>query len=113
MPVDRVLLDGGPTSNDWLMQLQADLSQRTVLRSRIAELSALGAAVLAGAIRGLWDADAAPDDQSDAFTPRLDARIAAVRRRSWSAAVASARDADPSRSEQTSTTSTREHTHVQ
>lgn len=110
IPIDRVLLDGGPSSNDWLVQLQADLSQRTVQRSRVAELSALGVAVLAGTTQGLWELDEGARDPGDIFTPRLDAGTAATRRRSWAAAVASTRgQADP---EPASTTSTREHTHV-
>jgi glycerol kinase len=110
IPIDRVLLDGGPSSNDWLVQLQSDLSQRTVHRSRVAELSALGAAVLAGTVQGLWEADTVTHDPGDTFTPRLDAAAAVARRRSWAAAVASARGiAD---SEPASTSSAREHTHV-
>jgi glycerol kinase len=110
--IDRVLLDGGPTSNDWLVQLQADLSQRTVHRSRVAELSALGAAALAGTTKGLWPAESSSEDPVDAFTPELDAETARARRRSWAAAVASARSGT-SHPPQSSTTSTREHTHVQ
>ncbi|GAB3613149.1 FGGY family carbohydrate kinase [Humibacter ginsengisoli] len=110
IPIDRVLLDGGPSSNDWLVQLQADLSQRTVQRSLVAELSGLGVAVLAGAAQGLWEPDADTHDRGDTFTPRLDADTATMRRRSWAAAVASARrvaDLEPA-----PTTSAREHTHV-
>lgn len=112
IPIDRVLLDGGPSANDWLVQLQADLSQRPVQRSRIAELSAYGAAMLAGTSQGLWEPDAVADDSVDTFTPRLDADTAASRRRSWSAAVSSARGvaSDPP---PPSTTSAREHTHVE
>lgn len=42
-----LMVDGGPTRNDWLMQYQADLLGCPVMRSDIAELSALGAALLA------------------------------------------------------------------
>lgn len=112
MPTDRVLLDGGPSSNDWLVQLQADLSQRTVQRSRTAELSAFGAAVLAGTAVGLWEPDASSHDPSDTFTPRLDRGTAETRRRSWAAAVASARGITAGDSRPASTTSAREHTHV-
>ena len=48
-----VLVDGGPTQNSWLMQLQADLSQRAVIRSNTAELSAIGVVHLAGISSGL------------------------------------------------------------
>lgn len=42
-----LMVDGGPTKNDWLMQYQADLLGCPVMRSDIAELSAMGAALLA------------------------------------------------------------------
>ncbi|WP_342321693.1 FGGY-family carbohydrate kinase [Kosakonia sp. BYX6] len=42
-----LMVDGGPTKNDWLMQYQADLLGCPVLRSDVAELSAMGAALLA------------------------------------------------------------------
>jgi glycerol kinase len=42
-----LMVDGGPTRNDWLMRFQADLLQTPVARSDTAELSALGAAALA------------------------------------------------------------------
>src|SRR4029079_6794474 len=50
-----LMVDGGATRNDGLMQLQADLIDRPVLRGELAELSAAGAAMLAasGLGRGL------------------------------------------------------------
>ena len=42
-----LMVDGGPTKNNWLMQYQADLLGCPVMRSEVAELSALGAALLA------------------------------------------------------------------
>lgn len=42
-----LMVDGGPTRNDWLMHYQADLLGCPVMRSDVAELSALGAALLA------------------------------------------------------------------
>ncbi|WP_437757430.1 FGGY-family carbohydrate kinase [Sorangium sp. So ce1389] len=55
--VERVHADGGPTRNPVLMQLQADLLGRPVLPSTTSELSALGAAHLAGLSTGLWSQD--------------------------------------------------------
>jgi glycerol kinase len=56
----RVLMaDGGVTRNDQLMQFQADILSVTVQRNDTAELSALGAAYLAGLAVGVWpDSDA-------------------------------------------------------
>ena len=47
-------VDGGPTRNDFLMQFQADILQKTVVRSGIEEISALGSAFLAGLATGFW-----------------------------------------------------------
>lgn len=57
-------VDGGPSQNRALMQLQADVLQVPILRSETAEISALGAAYLAGRALGWWpqysDLDAIP-----------------------------------------------------
>jgi len=45
--LNALMVDGGPTKNDWLMQYQADLLGCPVMRSDVAELSAMGAALLA------------------------------------------------------------------
>jgi len=55
--VATLLVDGGPTSNDWLMQLQANVSQKDVKRSENPLLSALGVAHLAGISAGVWSED--------------------------------------------------------
>ncbi len=52
-------VDGGMIRNGFLMQLQADILDRTVVAPRIAETSALGAAYAAGLAVGFWpDLDA-------------------------------------------------------
>ncbi|MEP7382728.1 MAG: glycerol kinase GlpK [Gemmatimonadota bacterium] len=52
--LDRLRVDGGATSNDWLMQCQADVLQVTVERPAMIETTALGAAGLAGIAAGVW-----------------------------------------------------------
>lgn len=52
--VDLLRVDGGATSNDWLMQFQADLLGVPVERPSMAETTALGAAGLAGIAAGIW-----------------------------------------------------------
>jgi glycerol kinase len=47
-------VDGGAASNDLLMQMQADLLGVPVVRPRVTETTALGAAYLAGIGVGLW-----------------------------------------------------------
>ncbi len=46
--------DGGASRDNFLMQLQADISDITVTRSGTAETTALGAAFLAGLATGFW-----------------------------------------------------------
>ncbi|MFC7106300.1 FGGY-family carbohydrate kinase [Nonomuraea rubra] len=53
-PVAELLADGGPTANADLMQWQADVTGHAVRVARRPELSALGAAHLAGAASGVW-----------------------------------------------------------
>ena len=47
-------VDGGATRNDLLMQIQADILGRPVVRSAVPETTALGAAYLAGLGVGFW-----------------------------------------------------------
>jgi glycerol kinase len=51
-------VDGGASANDLLMQLQADLLNVPVVRPKIAETTALGAAYLAGLAVGYWKSQA-------------------------------------------------------
>lgn len=85
--------DGGPTRNDLLMQLQADLIGAPVLRANDAELSALGVAHLAGLAAGIWSwEDLARLPRSrDRFEPGMPAGQRASARAQWSQAVSRAR----------------------
>jgi len=47
-------VDGGASANNYLMQFQADILNKTVERAEIIESTALGAAYLAGLGVGLW-----------------------------------------------------------
>lgn len=79
----HLLADGGASENDTLMQIQADLAGVPVRRARTANLSALGAAFLAGG-RAEWSLD------YDDFDPRpIDPAV----RLAWRDAVARARPA--------------------
>jgi glycerol kinase len=52
--VKELRVDGGATVNNNLMQFQADLLQANVVRPKITETTALGAAYLAGLAVGYW-----------------------------------------------------------
>lgn len=54
IPLQEIRVDGGPTRDEFLMQFQADMLDTVVVRSRIEELSAIGAAFAAGLAAGFW-----------------------------------------------------------
>ncbi|MHA6574930.1 FGGY family carbohydrate kinase [Pseudomonas yamanorum] len=77
-PLKELWVDGGATRNRWLMQFLADLLQRPVVRSLSPEVSALGAAHLAGRALGIWASDAALvglERQREWFEPAVDAAM--------------------------------------
>ena len=47
-------MDGGAAVNNLLMQIQADSIGKTVVRPKVTETTALGAAYLAGLATGFW-----------------------------------------------------------
>lgn len=52
--IDQLRVDGGAAANNLLMQFQADLLQAPVVRPKIIETTAIGAAFLAGLAVGYW-----------------------------------------------------------
>ncbi len=67
-------VDGGASANNFLMQFQADILNAPVLRPRVTETTALGAAMLAGRAVGVWtDGDLNRLQAIDReFTPAMD-----------------------------------------
>jgi glycerol kinase len=74
IPLPRLFADGGASRNDSLMQFQADLLERPVVRSLSPDLSATGAAWLAGLSTGFWrsrsELEGLPRPTAE-FEPRL------------------------------------------
>lgn len=66
-PLAGLLADGGASSNDFLMQLQADLLDRPVSRSDQAEVGAIGAAAMA--LKVLGAVDSGGEEGRKAFQP--------------------------------------------
>lgn len=93
MPVLELHADGGASENRLLMQLQADLLGRPVYRSACAELSALGAAWLAGIALGCWPSlDALPSlPPKEVFLPQMPEAERTRRRAGWRLAIARTR----------------------
>jgi len=92
-PVDVLLADGGASPNPVLMQLQADISGRTVHRALAGDLSPLGAAHLAGRAIGFFSADelAALDRPRRSFEPAIDSARRQAGQDAWHAALGRAR----------------------
>jgi glycerol kinase len=74
--IGELRVDGGAVANDLLMQIQADLLGVDVVRPRVAETTALGAAYLAGLALGYWKDIAQLQEQCKLdrrFTRQVDA----------------------------------------
>ncbi len=93
--IDELRVDGGACANNLLMQFQADLLQVPVVRPRVIETTALGAAYLAGLATGFWQNR---DEVHRAwraerrFEPRMSTDEASHRRNRWAEALRRARD---------------------
>jgi len=99
-PLPVLLADGGASRNDTLMQFQADVLGCPVVRNLSSDLSACGAAWLAGLSVGVWpsrDALAALPRATDRFEPRLSAAERDRRYAGWTDAVSRARSQAASR----------------
>ncbi len=92
--IHELRVDGGAVHDDLLMQLQADFLGAKVVRPQVTELTALGAAYLAGLASGFWSS---PEEIAKfwkvdrVFTPRLQAEALSTLRKEWARAVACAR----------------------
>jgi glycerol kinase len=87
-------VDGGAVANDFLCQFQADILDAVVMRPRVIETTALGAAFLAGLGAGVWRSlDTLADCQvvERVFTPRMDPEQRARGYQGWRRAVERAR----------------------
>jgi glycerol kinase len=65
-------VDGGASNNNLLMQIQANLIDAHVIRPKVTETTAMGAAFLAGLATGFWSSTAALSalwEKDQTFTP--------------------------------------------
>ncbi len=88
--ISELRVDGGGSENDGLLQFQADILQMPVLRSKITETTALGAAYLAGLAVGLWrtkDELSVQHQTERIFEPRISAAKAEELKAGWKNAV--------------------------
>ena len=88
-------VDGGAANNNLLMQFQADILRVPIVRPKIVETTALGAAYLAGLATGFWKDRAEVQRVWEAdrtFEPKLSADEAAARQQRWAQALERARE---------------------
>ena len=92
--LEALLADGGATRNDQLMQFQADILGCPVLRNTSPDVSALGAAFLAGLAAGIWsgmDELASLPREFNRFEPKMSEQRRLDLYVGWLAAVAKSR----------------------
>ena len=92
--VNALRVDGGASANDFLLSFQADILNCNVLRPRVVESTALGAAYLAGLTCGMWediDELSSFNPVGRTFTPSISHDERQKLLKGWHAAVAAAR----------------------
>jgi len=93
LTISELRVDGGATANNLLMQFQADILQAAVVRPRITETTALGAAYLAGLATGYWSSVDEIKSQWQVerlFSPIMQPRETSVLVKGWHHAVRAA-----------------------
>jgi glycerol kinase len=93
--LQELRVDGGASINNLLMQFQTDILGVPVVRPKIAETTALGAAYLAGLAVGYWKDIAEISAQwqvEKRFEPKMNSAERELRLARWSKALARAKD---------------------
>ncbi len=94
-PLKELRVDGGASNNDLMMQFQADILGVPVVRPKVTETTALGAAYLAGLAVGYWqstDEIAGQWQEGKRFEPQMEAGERERLMTRWKKAVSRARD---------------------
>ena len=95
LALNELRVDGGASANNLLMQMQADFSGVPVVRPKVTETTALGAAYLAGLAVGFWSGadEISSQWQIDRrFEPQMSPEARAAKLARWHKAVARAGD---------------------
>ena len=88
--LNHICVDGGAVANDFLMQYQSDLLGKNVVRPKVTESTALGAAMLAGLAVGFWRSkdDLGSRKEIDRiFSPQMEEAERVNRYQGWIGAV--------------------------
>lgn len=91
VPLSELKVDGGASRNDLMMQFQADILGTTVIRPRVTETTALGAAYFAGLAVGFWSGMDELKRQWQVerrFSPEASDETVAAAKKGWADAVA-------------------------
>ena len=86
LKLTELRVDGGASQNNLLMQFQADLLGVPVIRPRVTETTALGAAYLAGLAAGFWrsiDEISGQWQPERIFQPQFSEQTRALHRQGW------------------------------
>jgi glycerol kinase len=97
--LSELRVDGGAAANDLLMQFQANLLGVPVVRPKVLETTALGAAYLAGLATGVWTSReeiALQWKAAKRFEPRMPRAEAKLRMERWQRALERAKGWQPS-----------------
>ncbi len=87
--ISQLRVDGGPTRNKYLMQMQSDILDIPVMVPDAEELSGMGAAYAAGLAMGFFDKDAIfTGTKRTAYEPVMDAQTREKKYGGWKEAVA-------------------------
>ena len=86
-------VDGGASRSDVLMQFEADILHTTVIRPKIVETTAMGAAYLAGLKEGFWKnyEELESHDTAKTFEPQMDEKKRKELLLGWEVAIAHTR----------------------
>lgn len=88
MKFSELRVDGGPTGNEYLMQCQSDISRARILVPGVQELSAMGAAFMAGISAGLYEESIVETDRLAAvYEPMMEREMRERKYDGWKAAV--------------------------
>ncbi|WP_100406067.1 glycerol kinase GlpK [Bacillus solitudinis] len=90
--IKELKVDGGATSNRFLMQYQADMLKMEVVASTVSELSSLGSVYLAGLGIGIWKSTEeikSLNQKSESFKPLMEAELRSLYYQGWKKSVQS------------------------
>ncbi len=87
--ITTLKVDGGATANNYLMQFQSDLLNVDVDRPKMIEVTAFGAALLAGIKAGVWTKNNISEirDVDTVFSPKMDKKTRKKNYKGWKKAI--------------------------